>query len=212
MNAPNRRHCLVLIVLAALASASAGQAQVYKCVVKGATVYQDSSCGSARPAASVGTGAASAATVSTRQAAAPTTPEFAPGTVLEPPVIRTRTQAPAASARATQTPAASSAKAVAQAPYIARAPRRDSSSARDALTRALAEERALFDQERGELDQLTAQWRSQGGNNTMQADMEAHRRRWDWRHEAARAKVEAASQAVSSACPAGMSRRGGDCR
>ncbi len=108
-------------------------------------------------------------------------------------------------------PATPSVNAVAQTPYIARKPALGSSRARDALMRAVAEERALHDQERAELDQLAAKWRSQAGDNTMEADMRAHTRRWDGRNEAARANVEAASKAVFAACTSGHSANR-DCR
>jgi hypothetical protein len=190
-NRVRARRSAALVVLA-LVFAPAGHAQVYKCTVGGATVYQDAACGTARqklpktPAATPGPVAAEPA----RRSAASDTPEFAPGTVIAPSRSRSRSPAPL------RPVVVAAPAALEQTPYIAKPPTRPTGTAQEQLQRAVAEQQAMHAQRGVEMQALSDRWRSNPGEMDMSADMAALDRRWRPGEEAIEARIRALSDAV----------------
>ena len=182
---------LIALALAALVVAPAGHAQVYKCTVNGATVYQDAACGTARgklSTAPVGPPAPVPSMPAPRSATA-NGPEFAPGTVI-PPSVPSTAYAPIRSA-----PAVSAAPRE-QTPTIAKPPTRRTGTPQDELQRAIQEQRAMLAQRRSEMDAMSERWRSNPGAADIGGDMEALDRRWRPREEAMQLRIKALTDAV----------------
>jgi hypothetical protein len=184
----DRRPRLAALAALALVFAQAGHAQVYKCTVGGATVYQDAACGAASqklpktPAATPAPVAAEPA----RRSAASNIPEFAPGTVFAP----SRSPAPL------RPVLAAAPTALEQTPYIAKPRTRPAGTAQEQLQRAVAEQQAMHAQRGFEMRALSERWRSNPGEMDMSGDMAALDRRWRPREEAIEARIRALSDAV----------------
>ena len=178
------------VALAALGFANAGHAQVYKCTVKGATVYQDAACGTVRetlPTTPATPAITPAATRPARRNPSPMVPEFAPGTVIapSPPVPPPTRPAPVAARVVSE-----------QTPYIAKPRVRPTGSPREELDRAIAEQQAMYTQRRAEMDAMAERWRSNPGAMDMSGDMAAFERRWQPREDAMKARIEALTDAM----------------
>ena len=187
---PFRHIVPAAIVFAALAFASAGHAQVYKCTVKGATVYQDAACGTVREKLPTTPATAPVATTPARRSASPMTPEFAPGTVIAP-------APPSPPSSLPMRPAGVVAPVVReQTPYIAKPRSRPTGTPRDELDRAIAEQQAMQVQRRAETDALFERWRSNPAPPDMSGDMAALERRWQPREEAINTRIKALTEAL----------------